>query len=166
MLEVPQKHLIISPMTDIVEYDRWEAGEQLPLHVTVMPWFGGLSVSGLKNALINQCTTYEPFKVAGRENDIFGDEEYPIKVTRLDSAGRLPKIHHDILDIIHRMGGQFESDWVGDKYRSHVSYLGEVGLEIGETRTLDSLGLIGRLADGSLEVEMIVGFSGQLRRRR
>lgn len=153
------KLLLISSLEPCQIGESWQSGEQLPLHTTVMPWFTGVSQPVMQNSLINICAETAPINAVSDEQALFGPNQ-DVRVTKLARMSGLIALHRKILWIIERSGGVIESDWIGDEYSPHISFLGKTSLKAGQTIELKTLELIGKYLDGSKWVEDIYRFAG------
>lgn len=97
-----------------------------PLHLTLVPWFElrGNELPNFINRVEKLCLVTPPLVLSMAENTSLGNR----KLTLVKVDSRLLKLHHALIEIIHKSSANIINDrTINDGFKPHISHRGQKG---------------------------------------
>lgn len=165
MQNIQTEYLIILPIEQISLHTQYTAGEQLPLHCTVLPWFtlaAGYNRERLMQDIDLLCTSYvssRSIELVAHKPACFGPR-HDVPVHVLKDNNNLQELHKTLLLRLSGICHHSECrQWIGAGYQPHVTTVGDRVFAPGTRYLADSMALIERTAQRTKAVVAIYRFT-------
>lgn len=128
--------ILLEPLQLDREFIQW------PLHITIVPWFHGYDEEKLDLLLAGLAKAVKPFSAVVGDVEKFGPKK-DVAVNVIDDNSDLIKLHEIVFNELERNGFVIhQKDFVGDKYRAHVTRQPISNANFGDELEIKSLTLI------------------------